>query len=70
MADLVAFLSSCKKDKHTNQLFVVDAGDGKGYLSTHLTLEHNLKVLGIDFNPINTLGALIRQEKLEVCQIP
>lgn len=64
MADLVACLCSYKSDKKA--MLVADAGDGKGYLSTNLALEHKLKVLGIDFNPVNTLGALIRQEKLEV----
>lgn len=52
------------KDKKT--LGVIDAGDGKGYLSTRLSLEHNVKVLGVDYNPVNTRGALIRSEKLEV----
>lgn len=48
------------------KLCVIDAGDGKGYLSTRLSLEHNIKVLGVDCNPVNTAGALQRSEKLEV----
>lgn len=56
----------CASTKNHEALCVIDAGDGKGYLSTRLSLEHNIKVLGVDYNPINTLGALIRSEKLEV----
>lgn len=43
---------------------MIDAGDGKGYLSTTIAIEHNTKVLGIDCNPTNTLGALVRTDKL------
>lgn len=45
---------------------VVDAGDGKGYLSSRLALQYKFKVLGIDANSINTNGAMARLEKLEV----
>lgn len=63
-ADVVA--NMCASSKNHEELCVIDAGDGKGYLSTRLSLEHNIKVLGVDYNPVNTLGALIRSEKLEV----
>lgn len=69
MADLVAFLTNCRGAAEEGRIFVADAGAGKGYLSTQLALKHNIKVLGIDYNPVNTLGALMRQEKLEVCAV-
>lgn len=56
----------CAAKQYREALGVIDAGDGKGYLSTRLSLEHNIKVLGIDYNPVNTLGALLRSEKFEV----
>lgn len=56
----------CEAVKNKKSLGVIDAGDGKGYLSTRLSLEHNIKVLGVDYNPINTIGAKLRSEKLEV----
>lgn len=43
---------------------VVDVGDGKGYLSSRLSLEHKLSVLGIDGNDSNTKEAVKRNEKL------
>lgn len=45
---------------------VVDAGDGKGYLSSHLALKYKLNVLGVDARPNNTQSAINRLEKLEV----
>ncbi|XP_061400017.1 probable methyltransferase-like protein 25 [Musca vetustissima] len=44
---------------------VVDAGDGKGYLSSRLALEYGYNVLGIDSNPSNTENALERNKKLK-----
>lgn len=46
---------------------VVDAGDGKGYLSSRLALEYGHTVLGIDSNIINTANAMERSRKLKVC---
>ena len=46
--------------------FVVDAGDGKGYLSSRLALEHKLKVLGVDASTSNTDAAVERRDKLGV----
>lgn len=65
-ADLIA--NMCAPTRNQNGLCVIDAGDGKGYLSTRLSLEYNIKVLGVDCNPVNTRGAVLRSEKLEVNQ--
>lgn len=63
-ADLIS--NMCAPTRNQNALGVIDAGDGKGYLSTRLSLEHNIKCLGVDCNPVNTIGALKRSEILEV----
>lgn len=44
--------------------FVLDVGDGKGYLSSRLSLEFGLKVLGVDGNISNSLEALTRNQKM------
>lgn len=49
-----------------NPMCVIDAGDGKGYLSSRLALEYNIRVLGVDANAGNTEGATKRTQKLEV----
>lgn len=56
----------CAQTNHRKSLSVIDAGSGKGYLSTRLSLEHKIKVLGVDCNPTNVNGALARSEILEV----
>lgn len=64
-ANMVAALCSTTgtaQPKHC----VIDAGDGKGYLSSRLALEYELNVLGIDANEGNTQGAFKRSAKLEV----
>ncbi|KAI4458702.1 cgi-41 methyltransferase [Holotrichia oblita] len=43
---------------------LVDIGDGKGYLSSLLSLHYKIPVLGIDAAAINTIGAIKRVEKL------
>lgn len=63
-ADVVA--SICTSTASDADLYVVDAGGGKGYLSTHLALEHKIKVLGVDWNTDNTINALNRFEKYGV----
>lgn len=63
-ADTVA--SICASTAHDKNLYVVDAGGGKGYLSAYLALEHKIKVLGVDCNPNITINAVNRSEKLEV----
>ncbi|KAH8252213.1 hypothetical protein KR038_002437 [Drosophila bunnanda] len=44
---------------------IVDAGDGKGYLSSRLALQYGHRVLGIDANAANTENALNRNRKLQ-----
>ncbi|XP_063165061.1 probable methyltransferase-like protein 25 isoform X4 [Candoia aspera] len=44
---------------------VIDLGSGKGYLSSFLSLQYNLKVYGIDSSNINTHGAYERNRKLK-----
>lgn len=56
----------CAQANNQQALNVIDAGSGKGYLSTSLSLEHKIKVLGVDCNPTNINGALARSEILEV----
>lgn len=43
---------------------ILDFGDGKGYLSSRVCLEFNLKTLGIDASQENTREAELRNEKL------
>ncbi|KAJ6646660.1 putative methyltransferase-like protein 25 [Pseudolycoriella hygida] len=63
-AKLVSTL--CKFCKNDNErLSVIEAGDGKGYLSSRLALEYKLRVLGIDASLSNTENALKRSAKLE-----
>lgn len=68
-ADVIASMCEPKSAQNQEKLCIIDAGDGKGYLSTRLSLEHNLKVLGVDCNPVNTKGAITRSKKLEVVVI-
>lgn len=49
-----------------NRVAVIDAGDGKGYLSSRVALEHGIKVLGIDSNEGHTASAEKRRDKLKV----
>ncbi|KAH8297246.1 hypothetical protein KR044_008567 [Drosophila immigrans] len=44
---------------------IVDAGDGKGYLSSRLALQYGHRVLGVDSNTTNTENALTRNRKLQ-----
>lgn len=57
---LVAALSKARGKEH----FIIDVGDGKGYLSSRLSLEFKLKVLGIDGNQQNTKEAEKRNVRL------
>ncbi|EDW60587.1 probable methyltransferase-like protein 25 [Drosophila virilis] len=45
--------------------YIVDAGDGKGYLSSRLALQYGHYVLGVDAKKSNTESALARNRKLE-----
>ncbi|OXB71406.1 UNVERIFIED_CONTAM: hypothetical protein H355_005452 [Colinus virginianus] len=44
---------------------VIDIGSGKGYLSSFLSMQYNLKVYGIDSSKTNTNGAHERNRKLK-----
>ncbi|XP_027761149.1 methyltransferase-like protein 25 isoform X2 [Empidonax traillii] len=44
---------------------VIDIGSGKGYLSSFLSMQYNLKVYGIDSSNSNTNGACERNRKLK-----
>ncbi|NXL50356.1 MET25 protein, partial [Podilymbus podiceps] len=44
---------------------VIDIGSGKGYLSSFLSMQYNLKVYGIDSSNTNTDGAHERNRKLK-----
>ncbi|XP_029452952.1 methyltransferase-like protein 25 isoform X2 [Rhinatrema bivittatum] len=44
---------------------VIDLGSGKGYLSSFLALQYNLRVHGIDSSNTNTHGATERNRKLK-----
>ncbi|NXM68659.1 MET25 protein, partial [Serilophus lunatus] len=44
---------------------VIDIGSGKGYLSSFLSMQYNLKVYGIDSSNSNTHGAHERNRKLK-----
>lgn len=57
---LVATLANARGQEH----LIVDVGDGKGYLSSRLSLEFKLKVLGIDGNQQNTKEAVKRNQRL------
>lgn len=46
--------------------YIIDAGDGKGYLSSRMALQYGHRVLGIDANAMNTENALSRNRKLQV----
>lgn len=57
---VIAALSNARGKEH----FIIDVGDGKGYLSSRLNLEFHLKVLGIDGNYRNTQEAEKRNQQL------
>lgn len=50
--------------KVSNTTHFIDLGDGKGYLSSFLSLQHGIPVLGIDASNVNTCGAIKRVQKL------
>lgn len=68
ISKVVAMLCSYGRDESdaAQDLSVIDAGDGKGYLSSRLSLEHQLTVLGIDANVSHTEAALKRTQQLGV----
>uniref|UniRef100_A0A034VQK5 Methyltransferase-like protein 25 n=1 Tax=Bactrocera dorsalis TaxID=27457 RepID=A0A034VQK5_BACDO len=58
-------IHSVSSSTSNNEVYIVDAGDGKGYLSSRLALQYKHRVLGIDFQELNTENALERNRKLE-----
>ncbi|XP_030372687.1 methyltransferase-like protein 25 [Scaptodrosophila lebanonensis] len=64
-AALVHKLIESASKKQDNDFYIVDAGDGKGYLSSRLALQYYHRVLGIDANAKNTENALARNSKLQ-----
>ncbi|XP_057711279.1 methyltransferase-like protein 25 [Corythoichthys intestinalis] len=60
MAEVVDCLA-----KHCGVKQVIDVGSGKGYLSSFLSLQHGLRVFGIDSSSTNTHGAQERNRKLK-----
>jgi Methyltransferase domain len=60
LQNIVGNLARARGKQH----FIVDYGDGKGYLSARLALEYGLQVLGIDGSLNNSIQAEIRNEKL------
>lgn len=61
MSELVADLVTATDATH-----VIDIGDGKGYLSSYLSLVYKLQVLGLDSSINLTQGAAVRANKLQV----
>ena len=57
---IVAALANARGKNH----FIIDVGDGKGYLSSRLNLEYKLAVLGIDGNQNNSTEAVKRNKQL------
>lgn len=53
----------CALNQTDGNLCVIDAGDGKGYLSTHLSVDYGLKVLGVDYECSRSSGALARHKQ-------
>ncbi|KAH8401422.1 hypothetical protein KR009_005356 [Drosophila setifemur] len=63
--ELTAALVDHLVKNHNQGCYIVDAGDGKGYLSSRLALQYGHRVLGIDANAANTENALSRNRKLQ-----
>ncbi|XP_062562150.1 probable methyltransferase-like protein 25 [Armigeres subalbatus] len=65
VASLCTVIAGKILDDDLSKVAVVDAGDGKGYLSSRVALEHGIKVLGIDSNEGHTASAEKRRDKLK-----
>uniref|UniRef100_A0A182NA37 Methyltranfer_dom domain-containing protein n=1 Tax=Anopheles dirus TaxID=7168 RepID=A0A182NA37_9DIPT len=67
VASLCSAMASASHGTGTKMqdMLVIDAGDGKGYLSSRIALEHGIKVLGVDCNEANTSNAEKRRERLK-----
>uniref|UniRef100_A0A1Q3FJP5 Putative rrna adenine n-6-methyltransferase n=1 Tax=Culex tarsalis TaxID=7177 RepID=A0A1Q3FJP5_CULTA len=64
VASLCTVVATGTDGKSLDEVAVIDAGDGKGYLSSRIALEHGIKVLGIDCNEGNTVSAERRRDQL------
>ncbi|KXJ71117.1 hypothetical protein RP20_CCG021435 [Aedes albopictus] len=65
VASLCTVVAGKNSGNDLRQVAVIDAGDGKGYLSSRVALEHGIKVLGIDSNEGHTASAEKRRDKLK-----
>lgn len=65
VASLCTAMASSLTEGTLEDVVVIDAGDGKGYLSSRIALEHGIKVLGIDCNEENTSNAEKRRDRLK-----
>ncbi|XP_049296366.1 probable methyltransferase-like protein 25 [Anopheles funestus] len=65
VASLCTAMVSANPVTKLEDILVIDAGDGKGYLSSRIALEHGIKVLGVDCNEENTSNAEKRLERLK-----
>ncbi|KAM6385223.1 putative methyltransferase-like protein 25 isoform 3-T3 [Alca torda] len=61
----ILFLSTSELHFLSVQGAVIDIGSGKGYLSSFLSMQYNLKVYGIDSSNTTTNGAHERNRKLK-----
>lgn len=66
IASLCTIVADKTSSQSLDRIAVIDAGDGKGYLSSRVALEHGIKVLGIDSNEGNTINAEKRRDRLKV----
>lgn len=66
VASLCTVVAGKNCDDELKSIAVIDAGDGKGYLSSRVALEHGINVLGIDSNEGHTASAEKRRDKLKV----
>ncbi|XP_064538166.1 probable methyltransferase-like protein 25 [Drosophila montana] len=64
-AALINKLVQSTTSESSAECYIVDAGDGKGYLSSRLALQYGHRVLGIDAKKSNTENALARNSKLK-----
>ncbi|XP_050067240.1 probable methyltransferase-like protein 25 [Anopheles maculipalpis] len=65
VASLCTAMAAGSSTTKLEDILVIDAGDGKGYLSSRIALEHGIKVLGVDCNEENTSNAEKRLERLK-----
>uniref|UniRef100_A0A182PRN2 Methyltranfer_dom domain-containing protein n=1 Tax=Anopheles epiroticus TaxID=199890 RepID=A0A182PRN2_9DIPT len=65
VASLCNGMATSQPNTKLEDILVIDAGDGKGYLSSRIALEHGIQVLGVDCNEENTSNAEKRLERLK-----